>query len=80
MFLTLLEEFGTFDFIIVGAGTAGGVLANRLTESNFTVLLIEAGAEDSDTSAILGLAPFYTYSRWNWGYNTTEQKHACLGL
>lgn len=64
----------------MGAGAAGGVLANRLTENNFSVLLIEAGAEDPATSAILGLAPFLAYSQWNWGYNTTKQKHACFGL
>ena len=42
-----MESAGEYDYIIVGAGTAGCLLANRLTQDrNVEVLLIEAGARD----------------------------------
>jgi choline dehydrogenase len=42
-----LESAGQYDYIIVGAGTAGCLLANRLTrKKDVTVLLIEAGGKD----------------------------------
>ena len=42
-----INEADTFDYVIVGAGAAGSILANRLTEdSAITVCLLEAGPSD----------------------------------
>jgi choline dehydrogenase len=66
----------THDYVIVGAGSAGAVLAARLTEDPGTrVLLLEAGGE-ADADEISVPAAFSTLfkTRWDWNYQTTEQK------
>ncbi|ERL91770.1 hypothetical protein D910_09096 [Dendroctonus ponderosae] len=73
-------DYGTFDFIIAGGGTAGGILANRLSEQeSFTVLLVEAGKARAAIVDVLGLSGYLAASEWNWAYNTTKQTTGCLG-
>lgn len=63
----------TFDYIVVGAGTAGCVLANRLTEDGkSTVLLIEAGGSDLSIwiQMPIGYGRTFFDRRINWMYDT----------
>lgn len=65
-----------YDFIIVGAGSAGCVLANRLSERNGTkVLLIEAGPEDKSQliHVPIGLAAMSRSKTLNWRYDSEAQ-------
>ena len=68
----------TFDYVIVGAGSAGCILANRLTaDGRSTVCLLEAGPPDSDPAirvpAMVGKA--IANPRNGWGYTTVPQAH-----
>ena len=62
----------TFDYVIVGAGTSGCVLANRLTEKNFSVLLLEAGSRDTNPWIHIPVGYFKTMHNpdTDWCYRT----------
>jgi choline dehydrogenase-like flavoprotein len=71
----------SYDFIIVGGGSAGSVLANRLTEiPHWKVLLLEAGQDENEVSDVPAIAAYLQLSRMDWQYKTEPQPTACLGL
>ena len=67
-----------YDYVIVGAGSAGCVLAARLTEDpSVTVLLLEAGGDDRvDEITIPAAFAKQFRTKLDWGYATDSQKHA----
>ena len=70
----------TYDYIIIGAGSAGNVLAARLTEdANVRVLLLEAGLPDYRldfrTQMPAALAMPLQGTTYNWGYKTDPEPH-----
>ena len=74
----MAQEQQKFDIIIVGAGSAGCVLANRLSDNTgLRVLLIEAGP--ADRSALIHIPGFFTAmygpGKFSWVYPTVPQAH-----
>src|SRR5258708_30255865 len=69
-------EADTFDYIVVGAGSAGCVLANRLTASGrHSVLLLEAGGHDRRLwiHIPLGYGKLFADARVNWLYKSEPE-------
>ena len=67
-----------FDYVIIGAGSAGCVLANRLSEDGkHTVLVLEAGGGDSSVFIQMptALSIPMGMNKYNWGYHTQPEPY-----
>uniref|UniRef100_A0A131YW73 Choline dehydrogenase n=1 Tax=Rhipicephalus appendiculatus TaxID=34631 RepID=A0A131YW73_RHIAP len=68
-----------YDYVIVGGGAAGCVIANRLSaDPNVTVLLLEAGGLETAPRQIPGIAGLAMGGHDDWAYWTVQQRNACL--
>ena len=66
-----------YDYIIVGGGSAGCVLAARLSETDAQVLLLEAGPKDTNRYIHMPVGfAFLTSGPLTWGYQTSPLRHA----
>jgi choline dehydrogenase len=73
-----MRDCGRFDYVIVGAGSAGCVLANRLsTDPQARVLLLESGGRDWHPWIHIPVGYLYTRNspRLGWGLRTQPEKH-----
>ncbi len=71
-----MKQFGTFDYIVVGGGTAGCVLANRLSQDpEVSVLLLEAGGKDDWIWIHIPVGYLYCIGnpRTDWCYRTESE-------
>ncbi|XP_061722400.1 glucose dehydrogenase [FAD, quinone] [Cydia pomonella] len=70
-----------YDFVIVGGGSAGAVMANRLSEiEGWNVLLLEAGGHETDISDVPLLSLYLHKSKLDWKYRTQPQDSACQAM
>ncbi|XP_015431029.1 PREDICTED: glucose dehydrogenase [FAD, quinone]-like [Dufourea novaeangliae] len=71
----------SYDFVIIGGGSAGSVIANRLSENgNWSVLLLEAGQEEPEVSDVPMAFASLELSPVDWQFKTEPSNRYCLAM
>nr|XP_012217942.1 PREDICTED: glucose dehydrogenase [FAD, quinone] [Linepithema humile] len=70
-----------YDFIVIGGGSSGAVVASRLSEvSDWNVLLLEAGPDENEITDVPSLAAYLQLTKLDWKYKTEPTGKACLAM
>jgi glucose dehydrogenase (acceptor) len=68
-----------YDFVVIGGGSGGATVASRLSEeSQFSVLLLEAGLDEPTGTQIPSFFFNFLGSDIDWKYHTESEDEACL--
>ncbi|XP_029177669.1 glucose dehydrogenase [FAD, quinone]-like [Nylanderia fulva] len=68
-----------YDFIVVGGGSAGAVVASRLSDiPEWKVLLLEAGPDEPPGAEVPSMVAMFLGTNIDWQYKTTNEMNACL--
>ncbi|KAE9542798.1 hypothetical protein AGLY_002709 [Aphis glycines] len=79
--INIERVFSEYDFIVVGAGSAGAVVASRLSEiKKWKVLLIEAGSKAIHFMDVPITSQLLQASEYNWKYRTIPMNTSCLSF
>lgn len=70
-----------YDYVVIGGGSAGAVMASRLSEDqNSTVLLLEAGVDEIALSDIPLTFPVLQRTYLDWAFETAPSPNYCLAM